>query len=69
MNRQALVDRIVTGSDHSLPDAVAEEDELVARFGRIACGIRFALIWKLGLIVVAEIFTAKLDLRCEMVSG
>ena len=69
MNRQTLTDRIVTYSDPSPPDSVAQEGELVSRFRRIACGIRLALIWTFGLIVVAGSDAATLDSLSEMVSG
>ena len=42
----------------------AEPDELVARFWRIAFGVRLGLIWLFAAIVIVGIFAATRDARC-----
>lgn len=44
--------------------AEAEADELVARFWRIAFGVRLVLIWLFAALVILGIFAATWDTRC-----
>jgi uncharacterized ion transporter superfamily protein YfcC len=56
-------------SEAEASEVAEEQDEVVARFWRIAFRVRLGLIWLFSTIVLLGIYAATFDTRCAVLGG